>query len=239
MSQPVAEAVAPVERVLPLDRSGDIALLTAALDRLESLPVVNGRVRFNEQHNNGVGRIYVNLWCRGEHAEKKVKQPYIDLTKGAAVPTYQRAAEMLLAVVEKEHAGCVAAAEQAKAASSKAGGSSGCAGSCCAPNVLEAMVRLQAAKAAAREANAIALAAEQAKDVAEAEVAAIERMLDPKRQRTEEAAAEEQDGPAAACNDWDLADHRREMTRVMNRRADELVVHPWCHDCDYRHSMAR
>ena len=48
MTQPMlAEAVAPVERVLPLDRSGDIALLTAALDRLESLPVVDGRVRFS------------------------------------------------------------------------------------------------------------------------------------------------------------------------------------------------
>ena len=38
-------------------------------------------------------------------------------------------------------------------------------------------MRLQAAKAAARKANANALAAEHAKDAAEAEVAALERML--------------------------------------------------------------
>ena len=33
-------------------------------------------------HNNGVGRVHVNLWCRGEHPQKKMKQPYVDLTKG-------------------------------------------------------------------------------------------------------------------------------------------------------------
>ena len=43
MAQPV--------RVLPRERCGDIALLNAALDRLESLPVVDGPLCFKEQHN--------------------------------------------------------------------------------------------------------------------------------------------------------------------------------------------
>ena len=107
-------------RVLPRERCGDVALLKAVLDRLESLPVVDGRVVFNEHHNKGVGRIHVNLWCRGEHSQKKMKQPYVDLTKGDAVQTYQKAAEKLLALVEKEHAGCAAAAEEAKAAAAGA-----------------------------------------------------------------------------------------------------------------------
>jgi hypothetical protein len=64
-----------------------------------------------------MGRIHVNLLCRGEHSQKKLKQPYIDLTKGDAVPNYQIAAEKLLALVEKEHAGCVAAAVEAAATS--------------------------------------------------------------------------------------------------------------------------
>lgn len=105
-----------MERVLPRERCGDIVRLNAALDRIEALTVVNGRVKFQEQHNSGVGRIQVNLWCRGEHWHKKMKQPYVDLTRGNAVPTYERAAEMLLGLVEKEHACCVEAAERAKAA---------------------------------------------------------------------------------------------------------------------------
>ena len=108
-----------MERVLPSrERCGDVALLNAALDALEALPVVDGRTCFKEQHNNGVGRIHVNLWCRGEHAQKKAKQPYVDLTKGDAVPTYQVAAEKLLALVTINHAGCLAAAEAAKAKAS-------------------------------------------------------------------------------------------------------------------------
>ena len=44
-------------------------------------------------------------------------------------------------------------------------------------------------------------------------------MLDPKRQRAD---AADDDGPAHATGEWDLADHRREMTRTLNRRAIEI-----------------
>jgi len=52
MAQPV--------RVLPRERCGDIALLNAALDRLESLPVVDGPLSFKEQHNSRLWRCW--LW---------------------------------------------------------------------------------------------------------------------------------------------------------------------------------
>ena len=51
----------------------------------------------------------------------------------------------------------------------------------------------------------------------------MQRAVEPKRARTEEP-TEEDDGPPAGVDDWDLADHRREMTRVANRRAVDLLV---------------
>ena len=110
----MAEAVE--EHWFPTERCGDVVLLRAALAELEALPLVDGRVCFNQRHNNGVGRVHVNLGCRGAHGAKKQKQPCINLTKGDAVPDYQRAVEMLLALVKREHSGCLEAAENAKAA---------------------------------------------------------------------------------------------------------------------------
>ena len=39
-------------RTLPSTRVGDSAKLLAALEQLESLPVVNGQARFKEAHNH-------------------------------------------------------------------------------------------------------------------------------------------------------------------------------------------
>ena len=83
-------------------------------------------------------------------------------------------------------------------------------------------MRLEAARARARAANEAALEAEKLKDAAEEEVEALRDALDPKRQRTAAASSADDDGPAQATDDWDLADHRREMTRTLNRRAVEL-----------------
>ena len=86
-------------RMLPSKRCGDPDLLHRACIRLESLPVVNGPVRFDEKHNNGVGRVVVNLWCNAAH-DKRERQPYVGLnskplTDAAAVPSYQVAVEKL------------------------------------------------------------------------------------------------------------------------------------------------
>ena len=72
----------------------------------------------------------------------------------------------------------------------------------------------------AATANSTALAAEKVRDAAEAKVEELKRVLDPKRQRTDE--ADGGDGPTVISGDWDLADHRREMTRVMNRHAMQI-----------------
>ena len=83
-------------------------------------------------------------------------------------------------------------------------------------------MRLEAAQARASAANEAGLAAEKAKDAAEEEVEALRRVLDPKRARGEATTTEETEGLGTQVGDWDLCDHRREMSRVSKRRAVEL-----------------
>jgi len=90
---------------------------------------------------------------------------------------------------------------------------------------MQAGARLERAREVAAKANAAALAAEKARDAAEAEVEALELALNPKRRCTDKAAVEEEES-AVAIDDWDLADHRRESTCAMNRRAVELIEMP-------------
>lgn len=113
-----------MERSLPSERCGDAARLCELLARIEALAVVNGSAIIQEQYNNGAGRIIVNLWCRANHNVSSDKQPYVNLNKKpasdpTAVPTYEVAAAKLLSLLETKHAGCLAAAEQAKAAATK------------------------------------------------------------------------------------------------------------------------
>ena len=135
------------------------------------------------------------------------------------MPNYDVAAEKLIARIEEKHGCCLAAAEDAKrrehtADSARADG---------LPDIeMQAGARLAAAREAADAAGARALAAEKERDAAAAEVERLERELDPKR--VEE--AEEEDGPGPSMGDWTLVDHRRETTRVMNRRAIEPVAAP-------------
>ena len=75
----------PMEpRALPKERCGDVAQLESWCTKIEALSVVNGRVRFDEKHNGGTGRIQVNVWCRSTHSERKDKQPYFDLNNRKA-----------------------------------------------------------------------------------------------------------------------------------------------------------
>ena len=80
-------------------------------------------------------------------------------------------------------------------------------------------MRLEAARARAAAANEAALAAQKEHEAAEAEVEELKRVLDPKRPRTDTI---EEDGPTLELDGMDLADHRREARRVMNRRAIEI-----------------
>jgi hypothetical protein len=217
-------------RTLPSARVGDPERLNAALDRLQEIAgvkTVDCDTKFRD------GRVIAwSLWCGSSHAKKGDRQPYVGLNNKplsdpSAIPTYDVAAEKLIANIEEKHGCCLAAAEDAKrrehtADSARADGS---------PDIqtqnaferMQAGARLAAAREVAAKANTAALAAEQEREAAEAEVAALERALDPKRQRVEE---EEEEEPAAMASDWSFADHRREMTRVMNRRAVEPVAAP-------------
>ena len=94
--------------------------LDALLARLDALPTVHGPAKLEPRHNNGTGRIIVNMWCRGSHTKASQKQPSVTLNKKpltdpSAVPTFAVATERLITKIEDEHAGCLAAAEQAKA----------------------------------------------------------------------------------------------------------------------------
>jgi len=213
-----------MERSLPSERCGDAARLCELLARIEALAVVNGSAIIQEQYNNGAGRIIVNLWCRANHNASSDKQPYVNLNKKpasdpTAVPTYEVAAAKLPSLLETKHASCLEAAEAAKAAAAAKSKAGADAGSSAGVNATEAMMRLAAAKVRAATANKAALEAEKAKDAAEEEVEALRRAIDPKRARTEAGATDEAAESDMHIGDWDLSDHRREATRLRNRRA--------------------
>jgi hypothetical protein len=167
------------------EQCGEVSRLNAALDRIESLPVVSGHVVFQTEHNKGAGRVHVNLWCRGEHPKKADKQPYVDLNGKAlgdpkAVPNYQVAAERLFAIIETEHSGCI---EPAQAAMATAQGARdvGTSGIRPEPEVdqFQAMMRMEGARMRAAAANEAALAAQKEAEALEAEVEELKRTLEP------------------------------------------------------------
>jgi len=132
-------------RELPATRCGNRDELLAACGRIESLPIVNGIVRFDPKHNNGAGRIYANVWCCGSHSKYTEKHPYIDLNNRKADDP-KVAAQKLLALLETEHAGCVEEAQAARMAaasqSSRAGASSACTRPEPEMNMFQAMMRM-------------------------------------------------------------------------------------------------
>ena len=85
------------------------------------------------------------------------------------------------------------------------------------PNVLQAMMKLEQAKARAKTANKLALEAEKERDAAEKAVEELKRQLQPKRARTDDDAGDAHEQLAEVDN-WDLRDHRQQATRVQNRR---------------------
>ena len=85
------------------------------------------------------------------------------------------------------------------------------------PNVLQAMMQLQQAKSRAEAANKLALEAEKERDAAEKVVEELKRQLQPKRPRTDHDAGDAHEKLAEVDN-WDLRDHRQQVTRVQTRR---------------------
>ena len=60
-----------MRRPLQARRCGDTARLNELLDRIEALGMVNRRVRIDDQHNDGSGRLQVKLWCSGQHSKRQ------------------------------------------------------------------------------------------------------------------------------------------------------------------------
>ena len=95
-------------RVLPPGVVGaDAERLCAALDRLETLPVVRSAKAEPKPH---LGRVICNLWCGAAHVEcgeRALKQPLVPINKkpstdAASVPNYLVAAEKLLVKIESQ-----------------------------------------------------------------------------------------------------------------------------------------
>jgi hypothetical protein len=84
-------------------------------------------------------------------------------------------------------------------------------------NVMQAMMKLEQAKVRAKTANKVTLEAEKERDAAATAVEELKRQLQPKRPRTDDDAGDAHD-LLAEFDNWDLRDHRREGTRVQNRR---------------------
>jgi hypothetical protein len=137
--------------------------LDEVMDRLEALLVVkDAHIDVRQQ------RIIANLWCRLSHPAGILRQPYVKKNQKpdedpAAVPTYLVAAQKLIEKIEAAHGNCLEAAEAARMAAAAHAAAAQPEARPEPTHTLDAMMRLQSAKLAAAKANAIALAAEHAK----------------------------------------------------------------------------
>ena len=77
--------------------------------------------------------------------------------------------------------------------------------------------RLKIIQASAAQANKAALETEKQRDELHTQIEEIEEELQPKRARSDADAGDAHEILAEVDN-WDLSDHRREGTRVQNRR---------------------
>jgi hypothetical protein len=85
------------------------------------------------------------------------------------------------------------------------------------PNMIQTMMKVDQAKDRAKTANKVVLEEEKEKDTVEKAVKELKRHLQPKRTRTDDDAGVAHD-LIAEFDNCDLNDHRREGTRVQNRR---------------------
>ena len=135
--------------------------------------------------------------------------------------------------LEENHGNCAEALTKKAAADAQAAA----AVSPDTPNVMQVMMLFQqtknrakaaqdhakAAQDQAKVANKVALQAEKDNDVAQKEVQQLQRVMEPKRARTHAATADDdEECEKQSCDDWDLPDHRREATRIQNRRSIPL-----------------
>ena len=81
-------------------------------------------------------------------------------------------------------------------------------------DIFKAIMEIDAAKKRAVKANRASLEVEQEKDASEKKLENLKPRLGQKRARLPDAAKGEDDDGEESVSDWDLADYRREATRV-------------------------
>jgi len=139
-------------------------------------------------------------------------------------PTLEDCLRELRRLIQQDHVPtCVTAAQKLQAAekdavdaSTKRSHDEGAA-SLNASQVLMLHSRLKIIQARAAQANKAALEAEKQRDELHTQIEEIEEQLQPKKARSDADAGDAHD-LLAEFDNWDLRDHRREGTRVQNRR---------------------
>ena len=186
---------------------------TAEERAIRAMPIVTALsyVRAVKDKARGVRVTLTCYNCREYGSCEKPQEAPIHLSKERT--TIRACLQELLKRLEENHGNCA----EALAKKAAADAASAATVNPDAPNVLQAMMKLEQANARAKTANKVALEAEKEKDAAEKAVEELKRQLQPKRPRTDDDAGDAHD-LLAEFDNWDLRDHRREGTRVQNRR---------------------
>ncbi len=87
-------------------------------------------------------------------------------------------------------------------------------------------MQLEQTKTRAKAVNKVALHEDKEKDTAEQEVQRLQQLLQTKRGRTHATTDNDhEECDKKSSDDWDLADYRREVTLIQNRRSTPLGSH--------------
>jgi hypothetical protein len=184
---------------------------------IEALPVVSS-LRFHAAQKKNKAGYRANLRCGcGVQQVGPVRM-------SSNYPTLRDCLRELGRVIQRDHGPtCIAAAQELQAAEKDAADASTKrshdegAASLNANQVLMLHIRLKIIQARAAQANKAALEAEKEKDELHTHLEEIEEQLQPKRARSDADAGDAHE-ICAEVDNWDLRDHRREGTRVQNRR---------------------
>jgi vacuolar-type H+-ATPase subunit D/Vma8 len=87
-----------------------------------------------------------------------------------------------------------------------------------------AIMQLRQTKSRTEAANKVALEVEKERDAVEKAVAELKRQLNPKRADTDDDVGDAHE-MLAEFDNWDLRDHRQQVTHVQNRRNVQVGSH--------------
>ena len=183
------------------------------MSAIGALPIVTKLSPVGARNSHGHGyRVSLRCFACEEYGScgKKQKPP---VQVSSRNPTELACLQELLKRLQDRHVQCAEAVAKKAAADA----ASPATVDPDTPNVLQAMMKLEQAKARAKTANKLALEAEKESDAAEKAVEELKRQLQPKRARTDDDAGDAHEQLAEVDN-WDLRDHRQQATRVQNRR---------------------